>query len=175
VAVFQALLGHPVRWLPGHHIPPHSLPVTIPVWTPVLPVVELRYATPLQLETLSRWQAEPELQALTPVLSHEPALLNLTGEILINHRQNTPQTHGVLTAAVALLTRSPDRFSAAQFTPLNNPRSAENVEKSRCPHQWDGDGAYGLSARPRGNAKGPPACTAAPFERGRMARQASEP
>ncbi|MGN7788675.1 CMD domain-containing protein [Enterobacter sp. 22452] len=118
VAVFQALLGHPVRWLPGHHIPPHSLPVTIRVWTPVLPVVELRYATPFQLESLSRWQAEPELQALTPVLSHEPALLNLTGEILSNHRQSEPQTHGALTAAVELLTRSPDRFSAAQFTPL---------------------------------------------------------
>jgi hypothetical protein len=25
VAAFQALLGHPVRWLPGHHIQPHAL------------------------------------------------------------------------------------------------------------------------------------------------------
>jgi hypothetical protein len=33
-------------------------------------------------ELLARWQAQPELQALTPVLCHEPALLALTGEIL---------------------------------------------------------------------------------------------
>lgn len=120
VAVFQALLGYPVRWLPGHHIPPHSLPDTFVAWAPVLPVVELRYASSLQLEALSRWHAEPELQTLTPVLSHEPDLLNLTGEILIHLRQKAPQIPGELRAAVELLTRSPDRFSAAQFTPLTD-------------------------------------------------------
>jgi hypothetical protein len=49
VAVFQALLGHPVRWLPGHHIQPHTLPVHACTWMPLLPVVELRYANAHQL------------------------------------------------------------------------------------------------------------------------------
>jgi hypothetical protein len=53
---------------------------------PLLPVVELRYASAHQLESLSRWQAEPALEALTPVLCHEPTLLDLTGEILLNSR-----------------------------------------------------------------------------------------
>ncbi|MGS2872892.1 CMD domain-containing protein [Enterobacter huaxiensis] len=125
VAVFQALLGHPVRWLPGHHIQPHTLPLTFSAWKSVLPVIELRYASAQQLESLARWQAEPALQALTPVLCHEPMLLNLTGEILINTRDGAPSTLPALTAAIALLTHSPDRFSAAQFTPLTDAGIAE--------------------------------------------------
>ncbi|SFH73173.1 MULTISPECIES: CMD domain-containing protein [Enterobacter] len=120
VAIFQALLGHPVRWLPGHHIQPHTLPASHNAWVPLLPVVELRYASAHQLESLSRWQAEPALEALTPVLCHEPSLLDLTGEILLNSRAEIPQTSPALSAAVELLTRSPDRFSAAQFTPLTD-------------------------------------------------------
>ena len=87
---------------------------------PLLPVVELRYASAHQLESLSRWQAEPALEALTPVLCHEPSLLDLTGEILLNTREAIPLTSPALSAAVELLTRSPDRFSAAQFTPLTD-------------------------------------------------------
>ncbi|MCU6219908.1 CMD domain-containing protein [Enterobacter cloacae] len=118
VAVFQALLGHPVRWLPGHHIQPHTLPVRPGAWIALLPVVELRYASAHQLESLSRWQAEPALRALTPVLCHEPMLLDLTGEILNHCREEAWVTSPALSAAVELLTRSPDRFSAAQFNPL---------------------------------------------------------
>ncbi|WP_368542014.1 CMD domain-containing protein [Enterobacter soli] len=121
VAAFQALLGHPVRWLPGHHIQPHAL---IPPaedngadWQAIIPEVELRYASAPQLESLARWQAEPEIQRLTPVLCHEPALLDLTGEILVSGIRASVSSPS-LAAAVALLTRSPDRFSAAQFTPL---------------------------------------------------------
>ncbi|KAG1716935.1 hypothetical protein ID866_158 [Astraeus odoratus] len=118
VAVFQALLGHPVRWLPGHHIQPHTLPTSSDAWISLLPVVELRYASAHQLESLSRWQAEPTLEALTPVLCHEPTLLDLMGEILINSRETISLPPPALSAAAELLTRSPDRFSAAQFTPL---------------------------------------------------------
>lgn len=118
VAVFQALLGHPVRWLPGHHIQPHTLPLAFSAWKPVLPIVELRYASAQQLESLARWQAEPALEALTPALCHAPLLLNLTGEILVNTRGEAPPRLPALAAAIELLTRSPDRFSAAQFTPL---------------------------------------------------------
>ncbi|MHA1091295.1 CMD domain-containing protein [Enterobacter ludwigii] len=118
VAVFQALLGHPVRWLPGHHIQPHTLPAAPESWVALLPVVELHYASAHQLESLSRWQAEPALEALTPVLSHEPILLDLTGEILVNSHDDISLDSPALSAAIDLLTRSPDRFSAAQFTPL---------------------------------------------------------
>ncbi|MEH0884963.1 CMD domain-containing protein [Enterobacter sp. UNJFSC 003] len=120
VAVFQAMLGHPVRWLPGHHIQPHTVPALPGAWVPILPVVELRYASAHQLESLSRWQSEPLLQTLTPVLCHEPMLLDLTGEILINSRDDNALNVPALSAAIDLLTRSPDRFSAAQFTPLTD-------------------------------------------------------
>lgn len=53
VAVFQALLGHPVRWLPGHHIQPHTLPVSFSRWTATLPPVELKYASALQRGALT--------------------------------------------------------------------------------------------------------------------------
>ncbi|MGS4679666.1 CMD domain-containing protein [Enterobacter soli] len=124
VAAFQAFLGHPVRWLPGHHIQPHALisdtPRTPGEWEPILPVVELRYASAQQLELLARCQAQPELEALTPVLCHEPVLLALTGEILTGGiRSSADDASSVeLAGAIALLNASPDRFSAAQFTTL---------------------------------------------------------
>lgn len=123
VAAFQALLGHPVRWLPGHHIPPHALMTELDMnaWEPIFPGVELRYATAQQLESLSRWQAEPLLRELTPILCHEPALLDRVGELLQSGIQQAGQRYSAqasVLAATELLTRSPDRFSAAQFTPL---------------------------------------------------------
>ncbi|HDR2892319.1 TPA: CMD domain-containing protein [Enterobacter asburiae] len=124
VAAFQALLGYPVRWLPGHHIQPHALISGTHrrpgEWESIIPVVELRYASAQQLELLARWQAQPELEALTPVLCHEPALLALTGEILTGGiRESADDASSVaLSGAIALLNGSPDRFSAAQFTPL---------------------------------------------------------
>lgn len=120
IAVFQAVLGHPVRWLPGHHIQPHTLPGSLRAWESLLPVVELRYASAHQLESLSRWQAEPALQTLTPVLCHDPIVLDLMGEILINSHTETQLKLPALSAAEDLLTRSPDRFSAAQFNPLTD-------------------------------------------------------
>ena len=123
VAAFQALLGQPVRWLPGHHIPPHAAvkEVDMREWEPLFPGVELRYATAQQLELLSRWQTKPALKELTPVLCHEPEILNCTGEILKSGIQETNSrysTHQAVALATELLTRSPDRFSAAQFIPL---------------------------------------------------------
>ncbi|MRS89104.1 CMD domain-containing protein [Enterobacteriaceae bacterium RIT714] len=123
VAAFQALLGHPVRWLPGHHLPPHAPTdgCTVSDWKPIFAGVELRYATAQQLESLSRWQSVPELRELTPVLCHEPMLLDRTGEILKSLHYGVKKRDVAapsLPVARALLTCSPDRFSAAQFTPL---------------------------------------------------------
>lgn len=123
VAAFQALLGYPVRWLPGHHIPPHArvTDINMSEWEPLFPGVELRYATAQQLELLARWQTEPALRELTAVLCQEPEILNGTGEILksgIQEANSRYSTHHAVAAATELLTVSPDRFSAAQFTPL---------------------------------------------------------
>lgn len=123
VAAFQALLGQPVRWLPGHHIQPHALIASSSQdgqqWQAIIPDVELRYATPQQLESLARWQAEPELQLLTPTLCHEPVLLDLIGEIMLSGIRE-PISSPSLASATGLLSQSPDRFSAAQFTPLTD-------------------------------------------------------
>lgn len=123
VASFQALLGHPVRWLPGHHIPPHAQidDINMSEWASIIPGVELRYASAQQLESLARWQSEVFLGDLAPVLCHEPELLDYLGEILTSGIKDLPAqyaNHPSLPAAVDLLARSPDRFSAAQLTPL---------------------------------------------------------
>ncbi|STQ11522.1 putative oxidoreductase [Enterobacter cloacae] len=52
------------------------------------------------------------------MLCHEPTLLDLTGEILNYCRNEDRAASPALLAAVELLTRSPGRFSAAQFNPL---------------------------------------------------------
>ena len=119
VAAFQAMLGHPVRWLPGHAIPPHALieEVDLADWQSILPIVALPDASTQQLEALARWQPQPALRELTPVLCHEPALLNHTGAILLSGL-NAASTRPVALTAIELLSRSPDRFSAAQFAPL---------------------------------------------------------
>jgi len=123
VASFQALLGHPVRWLPGHHIPPHAQidDINMSEWASIIPGVELRYASAQQLESLARWQSEVCLGDLAPVLCHEPELLDCLGEILTSGIKDLPPqyaNHPSLPSAVDLLARSPDRFSAAQLTPL---------------------------------------------------------
>ena len=122
VAVFQALLGHPVRWLPGHHIPPHALPDDndLNMWQPAIPGVERCQASPQQLASLERWQEEPLLQPLAPVLCHEPLILDQTGEILISGINTVYKEDEAVRRAVEQLARSPDQFSAAQFTPLTD-------------------------------------------------------
>lgn len=119
VAAFQAMLGHPVRWLPGH--PGSSQPLIeeaqLSDWQAILPVVALPDASAQQLESLARWQNQPALQHLAPVLCHEPALLERTGQILTSGVE-TVSTCPAAVTAVELLSCSPDRFSAAQFAPL---------------------------------------------------------
>ena len=95
VASFQALLGHPVRWLPGHHIPPHAQidDINMSEWASIIPGVELRYASAQQLESLARWQSEVCLGDLAPVLCHEPELLDCLGEILTSGIKDLPAHH----------------------------------------------------------------------------------
>ena len=172
LAAFQASLGHPVRWLPGmpmqEDAPAERFAATTARWSSDLPAVTLSYASPAQLAALERWQLQPELIGLAPLLVTDPDVLSLFGETLtalaqptaphllvalltarINGSQhcflalaerwhgapglpdavrngeralqawghNHPFERAVIQAA-QLLTRAPDRFSAAQLIPL---------------------------------------------------------
>jgi uncharacterized protein YciW len=122
VALFQAMLGQPVRWLPGHHTQPHTEPNVSPgAWQSFLPEVELRFASARQMESLVRWQSTAPLQNVSAVLSHEPRVLDCMGEIMTNGFNDaglSPLNNDSVKSAIELLNQSPDRFSAAQFTPL---------------------------------------------------------
>lgn len=176
VAVFQALEGLPVRWLPGfdtlQDAPAELFSAPFNGWEVDLPPVELRYARADQLEVLSISQPLPPLQGLgwllahdTPALSAQTQLLRLLWEpsptqsndqtlvMLLTARingspscfaqaeqlwrgdkglpdavrngeralqawcHNHPRERAIV-QAVQLLTRAPDRFSAAHIQPL---------------------------------------------------------
>ncbi|NDO83584.1 hypothetical protein CJP72_23370 [Citrobacter sp. NCU1] len=80
VAVFQAFLGQPVRWVPGLDMQPFApaLPFAASeaTWHPAHVAVALRQACDGQQASLSRHQPVAELQRLSPVLAHEPDLLS---------------------------------------------------------------------------------------------------
>ena len=106
VAAFQALLGQPVRWLPGMEMQQDAAAEPFSTrescWRPGLDSVELRLASAPQLEALAQWQPLPALGVLTPVLAHECPLLNPLGEIVQSDLCNTLDPS--LVDLVALLT-----------------------------------------------------------------------
>lgn len=172
VALFQAHLGFPVRWIPGMPVQEDSdadrFNNESAQWHTDLEVIEAHQANTPQGEALSRWQNLPELHALAPVLAHEEMLLAGFGELLdaltfthpllplsaliparingsvscFNYNSGLWQgasglpeavrngerailawSHNfpcerALVQATQLLTRAPDRFSAAQLNPL---------------------------------------------------------
>lgn len=172
VALLQALLGFPVRWLPGMPVQEDAeaerfQQADVP-WQSDLAALTTHQANTPQGESLARWQHVPELNALAPVLAHDATLLNALGSLLTALASSHPllplsalipaRINGsvscfhyysslwqgasglpeavrngdramqawshhapcerALAQAVQLLTRAPDRFSAAQFTPL---------------------------------------------------------
>ncbi|WP_435930411.1 CMD domain-containing protein [Dryocola sp. BD613] len=176
VAVWQALQGLPVRWLPGldtlQDAPAEMFTAKDAFWAADLPPVELRYARTDQLEALSVSQPLRPLQGLEWLLAHDaPALCALsqllsqlwqpapdhtdeqTLVMLLSARingspscfaeaaklwrgdsglpdavrngeralqawsHNHPRERAII-QAVQLLTRAPDRFSAAHVQPL---------------------------------------------------------
>ena len=172
VALFQAHLGFPVRWIPGMPVQEDSdadrFNNESTLWHTDLAVIEAHQANTPQGEALSRWQNLPELHTLAPVLAHEETLLAGFGELLdaltfthpllplsaliparingsvscFNYNSGLWQgasglpeavrngerailawSHNfpcerALAQATQLLTRAPDRFSAAQLNPL---------------------------------------------------------
>lgn len=172
IAIFQAQLGFPVRWIPGmptqEDADAERFSDESPQWQTDLSVVDAHQANTPQGETLARWQHQAELHALAPVLAHEETLLASLGELLAALTSNHPllplsalipaRINGsvscfnyysglwqganglpeavrngeraiqawshhhprerAVAVATQLLTRAPDRFSAAQLTPL---------------------------------------------------------
>ncbi|MCT4703966.1 CMD domain-containing protein [Enterobacteriaceae bacterium H20N1] len=176
VAVWQALQGLPVRWLPGldtlQDAPAELFTTAGASWAADLPAVELRYAQTEQLEVLSISQPLRPLQGMSWLLAHDaPALCALSQLIrllwqpaptqtdeqtlvmLLSARingspscfteaallwrgdsglpdavrngeralqawsHNHPRERAII-QAVQMLTRAPDRFSAAHIQPL---------------------------------------------------------
>ncbi|EXU76874.1 CMD domain-containing protein [Erwinia mallotivora] len=103
-AGIMAMLQLPVRWIPGISEPQdaaadgfeHPAP-----WQPLLSPVELRYASPRQLETLTWCQPQPLLSDCAWLLAHDADALS-GWSTLINTLQETQQTpECALAAAVA--------------------------------------------------------------------------
>lgn len=172
IAAGQALLGLPVRWLPGMPVqgdaPAALFQHSQVPWRPDIAGLESRVLSLTQQETLARISPSSPLQSLVPLLAHDETTLryldSLVGQLwddsvatalvtLLSARINGspdcfhqqalrwtgatglpeavrngdrallawshhhPELHPLILAA-QLLTRSPDRFSAAQLTPL---------------------------------------------------------
>lgn len=172
IALFQAYMGFPVRWIPGMPVQEDAdagpfLDEHSP-WHTDMDGLEAHQANTPQGEALARWQQVPELATLAPVLALEESVLNRLGELInalsfthplqplfaliparingsvscFNHYSTQWQGASGLPDAVRngeraiqawchhypceravaqatqLLTRAPDRFSAAQLSPL---------------------------------------------------------
>lgn len=85
IATFQALLGQPVRLIPGMEMQQeaeYALFVAAQTqWTPGIAPVNLRTASARQIESLANWQPLPAFQLLAPVLAYEYPSLDALGEI----------------------------------------------------------------------------------------------
>lgn len=172
IAVLQAALGFPVRWIPGmpqqEEAPAELFTAPPGEWQSDLEDPDLQYADDERQHRIASWQSLPGLGELAPLLACDPPLIAPL-ETLIRQLSTddafvpqvallTARTNGsatcfdawlnrwqgeedfaghlrqgehalhrwlarhpqsrVLVIAVQLLTRSPDRFSAAQLTPL---------------------------------------------------------
>lgn len=106
LATLQAVLGQPVRIIPGMETQQEagaSLFATLTgTWEPGIEVVDLRIANAQQMESLSRWQPLPELRLLAPLLAHEHLQLNELGEICEHLARTTSSKQ--LAGLVALCT-----------------------------------------------------------------------
>lgn len=176
IAVWQALQGLPVRWLPGLDGLQDAEPALFtphPVnWLPGLAPVEMRYARAEQLEVLSISQPLRTLRDIAWLLAHDERALSYlsqltrlfwqspaqqpddallvvmltsringsaacfsdavaawqgdtglpdamrNGERALNAWSHNHPREKAIIQAVQLLTRAPDRFSAAQIQPL---------------------------------------------------------
>ncbi|VFS54990.1 Uncharacterized protein conserved in bacteria [Kluyvera cryocrescens] len=86
IALFQAYMGFPVRWIPGMPVQEDAdagpfLDEHSP-WHTDMDGLEAHQANTPQGEALARWQQVPELATLAPVLALEESVLNRLGELI---------------------------------------------------------------------------------------------
>lgn len=170
VAIFQAWMGQPVRWIPGLDMQSFAdvalFEQNDTVWQAYADGLEPPYANMDQNTNTVRLRSNVHLRSLASVLAHQPAILNLLERLLTSRLYaRTPEhtftalltaringsvscfnehcdkntvfnplrksereieswerqhpDHRPLSQALQLLTRAPNRFSAAHFTPLH--------------------------------------------------------
>ncbi|AUX72814.1 CMD domain-containing protein [Erwinia pyrifoliae] len=104
VAGIHALLALPVCWMPGMMVPPDadgSLFSTIKDWHPLVAPVEMRYATPDQLDALAHCQPLSDLQVAARLFAHDAQTLSGWSQLLDRLADDSNNPLVALAAAVA--------------------------------------------------------------------------
>ncbi len=117
VAGIQALMALPVRWIPGTVVPADADAqrfATLPEWQPQLPPVELRYATPEQLETLTFCQPQPLLSQSAWLLAHDARALHGWAQLLIALDEQASEQDRLAAAVCARINGSVGCFAQYQ-------------------------------------------------------------
>ncbi|AXF75779.1 oxidoreductase [Erwinia tracheiphila] len=103
MAGIHALLSLPARWIPGfperEDAAAECFADTAP-WRPLLPPVELRYASASQLEVLTWCQPQPMLNDCAWLLAHDASALQGWGMLINRLQENGATSEGALAAAV---------------------------------------------------------------------------
>ena len=136
IAVFQAVLGLPVRWLPGMPALDDADPALFSahqsLWQADLPAVDPLYASEAQRQALTVWQAEPILQEMAPLLAQDAALLDAFGELLLQLPPDNPHTPlaALLSARINGSVACFNTLAASWHTPAGLPDAARNGERA---------------------------------------------
>ena len=104
IAGMNALLGLPVRWIPGVTMPEDARQAcfgSASPWRPLLPPVELRYASESQIEALTWCQPQPLLNDCAWLLAHDGQTLYGWASLLNALKETTASGEARLAAAVA--------------------------------------------------------------------------
>lgn len=136
IAVFQAVLGLPVRWLPGMPALDDADPALFSdpcsLWQADLPTVDPLLASEAQRQALATWQSEPVLRDIAAVLAQDARLLEAFGDLLIQLPDD-----GEYTALAALLSARINgsvacfnTLAAEWHTPAGLPDAARNGERA---------------------------------------------
>lgn len=122
VAVWQALQGLPVRWLPGpdtlQDAPAELFAIGEAAWIADLPQVELRYARAEQLEAVSLSQTLAPLQNINWLLAHDAPALNALSQLLrlLRPEQGQSSEQQLVMLLCARINGSPACFTQAART-----------------------------------------------------------
>ena len=103
-AGINALLALPVRWIPGVTVPDDADPHCFKrqaSWQPALAPVELRYASPAQLEALTWCQPQQALNSSAWLLAHDADVLYGWSRLFNALEDSVDSAEGALAAAVA--------------------------------------------------------------------------